>query len=364
MSERPVFPVPPDFRFGASSAAYQIEGAVAEDGRGESIWDRFCRVPGAVGDGETGDVACDHHHRWREDLDLMVALRLEAYRFSIAWPRVQPDGRGALNRKGVDFYRRLASGLRERGIDPVVTPYHADLPAALQDRGGAPPGRARQPLVPRPAAARRLPGRPSRAVPAARRALRGPSLGPGDDRDADRLPRRQLLPPGLGARRCRARAAGARARRAATADEPAGLADRPPRPARPACPPRARLRPAADLDHRERDPGQGRDPTRPTARGSPAHRLPQRPPRGAQRGARRRRRRPALLRLVPSGQLRMGARLRCTLRPRARRLRDTAAHAQAQRAVVPAAQVADTRSKRPPRKASTNSAWSRRARRA
>jgi beta-glucosidase len=136
MSEPPVFPVPPDFRFGASSAAYQIEGAVAEDGRGESIWDRFCRVPDAVAQSETGDVACDHYHRWREDLDLMAALRLEAYRFSIAWPRVQPHGRGALNRKGVDFYRHLASGLRERDIDPVVTLYHADLPAALQDRGG------------------------------------------------------------------------------------------------------------------------------------------------------------------------------------------------------------------------------------
>jgi beta-glucosidase len=136
MSEPPVFPVPPDFRFGASSAAYQIEGAAAEEGRGESIWDRFCRIPGAVARGETGKVACDHYHRWREDLDLMAALRLEAYRFSIAWPRVQPDGRGALNRKGVDFYRRLASGLRERDIDPVVTLYHADLPAALQDRGG------------------------------------------------------------------------------------------------------------------------------------------------------------------------------------------------------------------------------------
>jgi beta-glucosidase len=136
MSEPPVFPVPPDFRSGASSAAYQIEGAVAEDGRGESIWDRFCRVPDAVAQSETGDVACDHYHRWREDLDLMAALRLEAYRFSIAWPRVQPHGRGALNRKGVDFYRRLASGLRERDIDPVVTLYHADLPAALQDRGG------------------------------------------------------------------------------------------------------------------------------------------------------------------------------------------------------------------------------------
>ena len=109
---------------------------MAEDGRGESIWECFCRVPGAVAQGATGDVACDHYHRWREDLDLMAAIRLEAYRFSIAWPRVQPRGRGALNRKGVDFYRRLASGLRERDIDPVVTLYHADLPAALQASGG------------------------------------------------------------------------------------------------------------------------------------------------------------------------------------------------------------------------------------
>ena len=129
-------PFPTGFKFGASSAAYQIEGAPAEEGRGESIWDRFCRVPGAVAGGATGDRACDHYHRWREDLDLMAALRLETYRFSIAWPRVQPDGRGPLNGKGVDFYRRLASGLRERGIDPVVTLYHGDLPAALQDRGG------------------------------------------------------------------------------------------------------------------------------------------------------------------------------------------------------------------------------------
>jgi len=134
MSASPLFAA--GFRFGASSAAYQIEGAVCEGGRGESIWDRFCRVPGAVADGATGDVACDHYHRWRGDLDLMASLGLEAYRFSIAWPRVQPDGRGSVNRKGIDFYRRLANGLRDSGIEPVVTLYHADLPAALQDRGG------------------------------------------------------------------------------------------------------------------------------------------------------------------------------------------------------------------------------------
>ena len=128
--------LPPDFRFGASTSAYQIEGAVDEDGRGESIWDRFCRVPGAIARAESGAVACDHYHRWREDVDVMAALGFESYRFSIAWPRVQPDGRGALNAQGVAFYRRLAEALLERGIEPVATLYHADLPQALQDAGG------------------------------------------------------------------------------------------------------------------------------------------------------------------------------------------------------------------------------------
>jgi beta-glucosidase len=127
---------PRGFRFGAATAAYQIEGAWDEDGRGESIWDRFCHTPGKVARGETGDVACDHYHRWRDDLDLIAALRLESYRFSISWPRVQPDGRGALNPKGLAFYRALAEGLLERGIEPVATLYHWDLPQALQDRGG------------------------------------------------------------------------------------------------------------------------------------------------------------------------------------------------------------------------------------
>jgi beta-glucosidase len=127
---------PPGFRFGAATAAYQIEGAWDEDGRGESIWDTFCRVPGAVVNGDSGDVACDHYHRWRDDLDLLAAMRIESYRFSIAWPRVQPDGRGALNKRGVRFYRRLVEGLLERGIEPVATLYHWDLPQALQDTGG------------------------------------------------------------------------------------------------------------------------------------------------------------------------------------------------------------------------------------
>jgi beta-glucosidase len=128
------FPV--GFRFGVAMAAYQIEGAVDEDGRGPSIWDTFCRRPGAVAAGDTGDVACDHYHRWRDDLDLMAALGIESYRFSISWPRVQPDGRGELNRAGVDFYRRLCEGLLERGIEPVATLYHWDLPQARQAVGG------------------------------------------------------------------------------------------------------------------------------------------------------------------------------------------------------------------------------------
>ncbi|HET6548312.1 MAG TPA: GH1 family beta-glucosidase [Solirubrobacter sp.] len=129
-------PLPAGFRFGAATAAYQIEGAAREDGRGESIWDRFARKPGAVVNGDTGDVACDHYHRWREDLDLMASLGLESYRFSISWPRVQPDGRGALNARGVAWYRRLVEGLLERGIEPVATLYHWDLPQARQEAGG------------------------------------------------------------------------------------------------------------------------------------------------------------------------------------------------------------------------------------
>jgi beta-glucosidase len=119
-----------------ATAAYQIEGAAREDGRGESIWDRFSHTPGKVANGDTGDVACDHYHRWREDLDLMRELGVEAYRFSIAWPRLIPDGSGAVNSAGLAFYRRLAEGLRERGIEPIATLYHWDLPQALQESGG------------------------------------------------------------------------------------------------------------------------------------------------------------------------------------------------------------------------------------
>ena len=128
--------LPAGFRFGAATASYQVEGAAREDGRGESIWDRFSHKPGAVVNGDTGDVACDHYHRWAADLDLMVELGLESYRFSIAWPRVQPDGRGALNPRGVAWYRRLVEGLLERGIEPIATLYHWDLPQARQEVGG------------------------------------------------------------------------------------------------------------------------------------------------------------------------------------------------------------------------------------
>ncbi|HLV59376.1 MAG TPA: GH1 family beta-glucosidase [Natronosporangium sp.] len=128
---------PAGFRWGAATAAYQIEGAVDEDGRGPSIWDTFCRVPGAVAGGDTGDVACDHYHRFREDVKLMADLGLSAYRFSVAWPRVQPDGR-RVNQAGLDFYRRLVDELRDHGIEPWATLYHWDLPQALEDAGGWP----------------------------------------------------------------------------------------------------------------------------------------------------------------------------------------------------------------------------------
>ncbi|NBE94969.1 beta-glucosidase [Nonomuraea sp. KC401] len=124
------------FLWGTATAAYQIEGGVHEDGRGASIWDTFSHEPGRTRDGHTGDVACDHYHRWREDVALVSDLGLNAYRFSIAWPRVQPGGSGAVNEKGLDFYDRLVDALLAAGVQPVPTLFHWDLPQALQDRGG------------------------------------------------------------------------------------------------------------------------------------------------------------------------------------------------------------------------------------
>jgi beta-glucosidase len=130
---RPDFP--PGFLWGAATAAYQIEGAVAEDGRTPSIWDTFCAQPGAVVGGDTGEVACDHYHRWREDLDVVAGLGLTAYRFSTSWPRVVPEP-GRIEPRGLDFYSRLVDGLLERGVQPWLTVYHWDLPQWLEDRGG------------------------------------------------------------------------------------------------------------------------------------------------------------------------------------------------------------------------------------
>ncbi|MBB5871407.1 beta-glucosidase [Allocatelliglobosispora scoriae] len=127
---------PPGFVWGAATAAYQIEGAARDDGRGPSIWDTFCRMPGKVHRGHSGDVACDHYHRFAQDVALMRELGLHTYRFSVAWPRIQPDGTGPANPRGLDFYDRLVDELLANGIDPMVTLYHWDLPQPLEDRGG------------------------------------------------------------------------------------------------------------------------------------------------------------------------------------------------------------------------------------
>lgn len=135
MSRR-IVTFPADFVWGAATASAQIEGAWDADGKGESIWDRFCRTPGNVHNGDTADVACDHYNRYPEDVALMKQLGLKAYRFSIAWPRIQPNGRGSINTKGLDFYDRLVDELLKNNIQPWATLYHWDLPQALQDVGG------------------------------------------------------------------------------------------------------------------------------------------------------------------------------------------------------------------------------------
>jgi beta-glucosidase len=127
---------PNDFAWGVATSAFQIEGAAGTGGKGPSIWDRFCAQPGAIDDGSNGDVACEHVARWADDLDLIATLGVNAYRFSVSWPRMQPLGQGPWNRAGMDFYDRLVDGLLQRGLQPHVTLNHWDLPAALQDRGG------------------------------------------------------------------------------------------------------------------------------------------------------------------------------------------------------------------------------------
>ncbi|MFD6024304.1 GH1 family beta-glucosidase [Streptomyces griseoluteus] len=129
---------PDDFRWGTATSAYQIEGAVAEDGRSPSIWDTFSHTPGKIDGDDNGDIACDHYHRWRDDLGLMRQLGVDMYRLSVAWPRVMPGGDGPLNPKGLAFYDELTDALLEAGITPSVTLYHWDLPQVLQDRGGWP----------------------------------------------------------------------------------------------------------------------------------------------------------------------------------------------------------------------------------
>jgi beta-glucosidase len=135
-SSTPAFPK--GFFWGTTTAAYQIEGAWNEDGKGESIWDRFSHTPGKIKNGDTGDVACDSYHRWSEDIALMRTMNLNSYRFSISWPRIQPSGSGAANAKGVDYYSRLVDALLDAHIRPLVTLYHWDLPQALEDAGGWP----------------------------------------------------------------------------------------------------------------------------------------------------------------------------------------------------------------------------------
>jgi beta-glucosidase len=124
------------FTWGVATSSYQIEGAANEDGRGPSIWDTYSRLPGKIKNGDTGDVACDHYHRYREDVALMQEFGVEAYRFSVAWPRIMPEGRGAINEAGLAFYDRLIDAVIAAGIEPWLCLYHWDLPQALQDKGG------------------------------------------------------------------------------------------------------------------------------------------------------------------------------------------------------------------------------------
>ena len=122
---------PKDFQWGTATASYQIEGAVNEDGRSPSIWDVFSHTPGKVANGDTGDIACDHYHLWKEDVDLIKRLGIKNYRFSLAWPRILPEGKGKVNQKGLDFYNQIIDALLKADITPMITLYHWDLPASL-----------------------------------------------------------------------------------------------------------------------------------------------------------------------------------------------------------------------------------------
>ena len=136
--DKKIIQFPKDFVWGAATASYQIEGAWNEDEKGESIWDRFSHTPGKVQDGDTGDMACDHYHRWEDDLKMIKQLGLKAYRFSTAWPRVLPSGTGTVSEAGLDFYSKLVDGLLKLDVEPYITLYHWDLPQKLQDKGGWP----------------------------------------------------------------------------------------------------------------------------------------------------------------------------------------------------------------------------------
>ena len=128
---------PDEFTWGVATASYQIEGAVAEDGRQPSVWDTFSATPGRVLNGDTGEIACDHYHRYEADIALMAQLGIKHYRFSIAWPRIMPTGTGAVNEAGIDFYQRLVECLQKHGITPHATLFHWDSPQALEDRFGS-----------------------------------------------------------------------------------------------------------------------------------------------------------------------------------------------------------------------------------
>ncbi|NEP50335.1 MAG: family 1 glycosylhydrolase, partial [Moorea sp. SIO3C2] len=132
--DRISYQFPDNFLWGVATAAYQIEGAASEGGRKPSVWDTFSGIPGKVLNGDTGTVACDHYHRYKEDIELMVKLGIKDYRFSIAWPRIIPDGRGKVNQEGVDFYKRLVDCLLDHGITPHATLFHWDSPQALEDK--------------------------------------------------------------------------------------------------------------------------------------------------------------------------------------------------------------------------------------